>query len=221
MNREKHLKLIAIFSMIVILLITVTSIKQNIKLVKKEENKFRDTVIYKDKTYVLLEYNMDIFTYHFNGNGYYEEDKIKKIKHDKWDIVYFNGDLFVLENQIEDAIKYYSNDKNYKWVVIFDVDDHEEQFDIEINDEELKYLYNLENMPKKDTMKFEDIKGFASIQKISDDNLVKGLISLANYDNSWYWKSEVMTDDDREYIIKLPDSLNEKIKIKRGEYSEL
>ena len=176
----------------------------------KNNNQFRDTITYKGKTYVLLEYNMEIFTYHFNRNDYYEEDIIHPVSSDKWDIIYFNGDLYILDSQIKKATEYYSNDKNYKWFVVFD-DEYEKKIPISINKEELDYLYQLESIEKKQTMTFDDIKQFSNIVKESEDGLVKALIDLVHYEDSWYWKSEIMTDDDKEYIIKLPDSLSNKI----------
>ena len=52
---------------------------------------------------------------------------------------------------------------------------------------------------------------FCDIVKISKDGLVQGLIVLAKVDDNWYYKTEVMTDDDREYVIKLSKLLSEKI----------
>jgi len=180
--------------------------------IKKE--KFRDVVYYKGKPYVNLEYNMDIFTYGFNGNDYYEEDIIHPINNEKWDAVYFNGDLFIIEDQVEEAKEYYANDKNYEWFIVFDKDDTELSVPITITKKELKYLYSMDDMDRNETMTFEDIKQFASITKISKDKLVYSIISLAHYKDSWYWKTEIMDDnqeDNYEYIIKLPESLNKKI----------
>ena len=86
----------------------------------KDNNQFKDTITYKGKTYVLLEYNMEIFTYHFNRTDYFEVDIIHPVFHNKWDIIYFNGDLYILDSQLKKATEYYSNDKNYKWFVVFD-----------------------------------------------------------------------------------------------------
>ena len=58
---------------------------------------------------------------------------------------------------------------------------------------------------------FDDIDMFCDIVKISKDGLVQGLIVLAKVDDNWYYKTEVMTDDDQEYVIKLSNSLSEKI----------
>lgn len=176
----------------------------------KDNNQFRDAITYKGKTYVLLEYNMEIFTYHFNRNDYFEVDIIHPVFHNKWDIVYFNGDLYILDSQIKRATEYYSNDKNYNWFIVFD-DEYEKKIPISINKEELEYLYKLESIEKKQIMTFDDIKQFSNIVKESEDGLVKALIDLVHYEDSWYWKSEIMTDDDKEYIIKLPDSLSNKI----------
>mgnify|MGYP003308378517 CR=1 FL=1 len=192
---------------VIVLLLSFVMI---ICLMLKQES-FKDTISYKGKTYVNLEYNMDIFTYGFNSNEYYEEDIIHPIKHKKWDAVYFDGDLYILDKQVKEAKKYYKDDNNYEWFIVFDINDEEVKKSISISKEELKYLYDMENKSRKETMKFDDIKGFASIKKISKDNTVYALISLANYKDSWYYKTEVMNDNDEEYIIDLPESLNKKI----------
>lgn len=192
---------------VIVLLLSFVMI---ICLMLKQES-FKDTISYKGKTYVNLEYNMDIFTYGFNSNEYYEEDIIHPIKHKKWDAVYFDGDLYILDKQVKEAKKYYKDDNNYEWFIVFDINDEEVKKSISISKEELKYLYDMENKSRKDTMKFDDIKEFASIKKISKDNTVYALISLANYKDSWYYKTEVMNDNDEEYIIDLPESLNKKI----------
>ena len=44
--------------------------------------------------------------------------------------------------------------------------------------------------------------------------MVSALITLAYYKNSWYWKTEIIDvtkENDPEYVIKLPNSLNNKI----------
>lgn len=180
----------------------------------RANNKWRDTVYYEGETYVTLQYNMDIFTYLFNANAYYDEETVQPVPHDKWKIVYFGGDLFVLEKQIKEAEKYYANDDNYKWFVAFDEDDTVRRVPLPISDDELEYLYDMESIPRSETMTFDEIKQFADIVKISNDGLVYAVISLAQYKDSWYWKTEIIDDsrdDNAEYVIKLPDSLSEKI----------
>lgn len=206
--KKENVKKIGILSIILCILSII------LIFVLKAENNLTDSISYKGKKYICLEYNMDIFTYNFNSNDYYEEDIIHPILHDKWDMVYFNGDLFIEEESIKAAKVYYSNDKNYEWFIVFDENDSQITIPIELTEEEIKYIYNMDNMKKTETMTFEEIKMFANITKISKDKKVFSLISLANYKGSWYWKTEIMTDDkaiDEEYIIKLPESLNNKI----------
>jgi len=193
------------FVIVVILLVFTTFI-----FIRKDDKKFVDSVVYNGNTYILLEYNSDIFTYNFNSNNYYEEDIIHPVSHDKWDVVYFNGDLFVLDKQNKKAIDYYADDKNYNWYIVFD-DDIEKTISITLS--ELDYLYDIEDFEKKETIVFDDIEMFASILKVSDDELVQGIITLARVNNKWYYKTEVMTDDDREYVVEVIESLNDKINL--------
>lgn len=199
---KKLIKILIIFIAAIIILL-FTFIKNN--------NKFIDTVRYDKKNYVLLEYNRDVFTYYHNSNTYYEEDVIHPVKNNKWDIVYFNGDLFVFDKEVKKAIQYYKDDKNYEWYVVFDNEDIEIKKAISISKEEITYLYNLNECEKSKTIVFDDIGEFASILKLSKDGLVQAIITLAQVDGIWYYKTETMTDDDREYVIKITDSLNKKI----------
>ena len=80
-----------------------------------------------------------------------------------------------------------------------------------ISANELDFLYNIENIDKKDTIVFDDIENFADILKVSKDGLVQGVTLLALVNGNWYYKTEIMTDDDREYVVKIVDSLNKKI----------
>ena len=200
-----------IIKKIVIAIILIATIFIVLSLAKKYNNRFTETIQYNKKNYVLLKYNMDIFTYYHNNNKYYEEDIIHPVSHDKWDVVYLNGDLFILEKQVKNAIKYYSDDKNYNWYIVFDEEDNIVKKLISINKEELSYLYNIENEERNKTIIFDEIQQFADIQKISRDGLVQAIITLARVDGDWYYKTEIMTDDDKEYVIKLPNSLNNKI----------
>lgn len=193
-----------------IVLITVIAVLSIIlMIINKEPN--LDTVKYKDKTYYLLEYNQDVFTYNFYYNEYLEEEKIHPIKHEKWDIVYLDGDLFLPRDEVKKATEYYSDDKNYDWFIIIEKDDTETIIPLIITEEELEYIYDLDNKERKKTMVFDDIEMFADITKISKDKTIFALISLARVDHTWYWKTESMTDDDREYIIEVPETLNSKL----------
>lgn len=200
---KKIMKIIIPLILIVFLL--------TISILITDNNKYKDTITYKGKTYELLEHNMDIFTYFYNSNTYLEEDKIHKVSHNKWDILYFNGDLFVLDKQVKKVTKYYQDDKNYNWFITYERDDLLIEKEINLTKKELDYLYNIESIKKEQTMTFDDIKQFVDIEKVSKDNLIKGRTNFVNYQDSFYWKTEIMTDDDREYIIKLPESINNKI----------
>lgn len=174
-------------------------------------NRNLDTIEFNNRTYVLLEYNADIFTYNYNRNSYLAEDEIHHISSNKWDTVYFNGDLFILKNQVRKATKYYKDDNNYNWFIVFDGEDNQIRKSVSINKEELKHLYDIEDYYDNITITFDDIECFSDILKVSKDGLVQGVVTLARVDGIWYYKSEVMTDDDREKVIKVFDSLNDKI----------
>jgi len=204
----KNKKIILII-LLVIVLVAVLVVRQIFF-----SDKYDNTILYNGKKYVYLECNMDIFNYEFNSNNYYEEDMIHPVYHDKWDMIYFNGDLFVVNKQVKDDIKYYADDSNYEWSFVLDVEDSEVSFPISISKEELKYIYNMENVKRDETMLFDDIKAFASITKTSKDKTIYAIICLAYYKDSWYWRTEIIDDtkeNDPEYVIKLPKSLNEKL----------
>lgn len=139
---KKHIKLIGLVFIFLVIALVVIFIGNN-------QYQFEDTITYKGNTYGLLEYNMDIFTYNYNSNNYLEEDVIHSINHNKWNIVYFNGDLFILDKQVKKANNYYSNDKNYEWFIVFDYGDSEVRKPISINSDEIAYLYNIEDVKKR------------------------------------------------------------------------
>lgn len=176
-----------------------------------DKYEFEDSVKYDGKVYGLLEYKTDIFVYNYNSNEYLEEEVIHKIKSDKWNAVYLDGDLFILDKQVSDAIKYYSDDNNYEWFILFDSDENNEKNAVSFSKDELDYLYNIEKMEKKDTISFDEIDEFADIIKVSNDGLVQGIITLVSKDGVWYYKTEIMDDNDREYVIKLSESLQNKL----------
>lgn len=180
-------------------------------VVMVEKNKMIDTIKYNGKTYVLLEYNMDIFNYDLNQNNYYEEDVIHPVSNKKWNIVYFNGDLFILDKQVKEATKYYQDDNNYEWYFIVDEEEKEKEFSISINNEELKYIYDMDNMKKTTSLTFNAIEKMGTLKKVSKDGFISAIICLANYNDSWYYRTEIMNDYDEEYIIVLPETLNKKI----------
>lgn len=167
---------------------------------------------YDDKTYYLLEYKKDIFTYNFISNQYFEVDKISKINNCKWDAVYSEEDIFIEKSDIKDATKYYSDDENYKWYITIDENDDEIQNSIKLTDKEINLIYDLDNEKKERTIVFDDIKKMGSIKKISNDGFVYGIISLGmDSNNNWFYRTETIDDSNAEYIIYLPKSINDKI----------
>lgn len=173
---------------------------------------YSNYLLYNGKKYVYLDYSNDIFIYDYNNkdNIFMEVDEIHKLKHKNWDMIYQEGDIFVSKSDIKSASKYYNDDDNYDWYIIIDNEDDEDKYSIDINHDELKRIYNMNNIKKEEKILFEDIEKFGSIVKVSKDDMVYGLISICYYNNNWYYKTEIM-DDDYEYIIKLPDTLNKKI----------
>ena len=195
---------------LVVLMLIISFILVVLFIVLKSSNNV-DSVRYNKKTYTLLEYNMDVFTYNHNSNNYYEEDIIHPISHKKWDVVYFNGDLFVLDKQNKDAKKYYADDKNYDWYIVFDNEDKLTKKSVSLSKKEISSLYNLEYAKKATTITFDDIDMFADVLKVSKDGLVQAIIVLAQVEGTWYYKTEIMTNDDKEYVVKISTSLDKKI----------
>lgn len=209
----KNVKKLFKVKIVLIFIIVFVFILGNVLLFIKKDS-YVDTLLYKGKTYVYLEYNMDIFTYGFNNNEYLEEDIIYPIQHDIWDIVYFNGDLFVLDTEVEEAIKYYGDDNNYEWSFILDVADYEKEFSVIISTGELKYIYDMDDMRKEEALLFDDIEKMGTLKKTSEDGFMSAIITLAYYKRQWYWRTETIDDTIDgypEYVIKLPSTLNNKI----------
>lgn len=222
MNKEKLKEFLRKKRIIIFALIIVILVSSVVLLLKKENDNLIDTISYQGKTYVYLEYNADIFTYYYNSDDYYEVDVIYPISHDKWDMIYLEDDIFVLDKEVSEAKKYYADDSNYDWFFIVEDNEVETEFSISVSDEELKYLYNMENMKREETMLFTDIKKFGTLKKTSKDGFISSIITLAYYKDSWYWRTEIIDDskeNDPEYVIKLPESLNNKISKLLNEYT--
>lgn len=194
-------KIIIIISIIIALIVSI--------LLTIDNNK--ETIKYNNKSYTLLEYKPDIFMYNYYSNNYYEVDKIYEISHDKWKTIYLSGDLYIENSKVKQATKYYANDKNYKWYIGIEQDDNYKKIPITLSKKELNYLYNIEDIKKEQTIKFEDIKLFVDLIKESNDSTVQGITTCVYYKDSIYWKTEIMTESDEEYIIKLPDTLTKQI----------
>lgn len=173
--------------------------------------RYNDSLKYEDNEYLYLEYRNDTFYYDLYNSYDFEVEEIGKLDHKKWDMIYSEGDVFVLKEQVEDAIKYYGDDDNYDWFFIYEKDEERVKTkEISVSKEELKYLYDIDNIKREKAILFDDIEKFGSIKKVSKDKFVSGVMSICYYKGKWYWKSEIMSDDDKEYIIELPKSLTKK-----------
>ena len=168
-----------------------------------------------EELYVYKRTNQKVFSknklHSYNSNEYIQVDEICPISNEKWDAVYFNGDIFIDEGQVESAERYYSDDSNYNWYAVIEMQDGEIKTPLSLTGEELRYLYGIENESREKTIVFDDIRCFASIVRESKDGFIFGLTTIAQCDNMWYWKTEVMTEDDREYVIPLPQTLCDKL----------
>ena len=116
----------------------------------------------------------------------------------------------------EETNAYYEDDANYTWSIEVDSVDMEEvtTYPLTISAEDLAYIYNLENAEKEVTLSFDDIEIFGTLKKTSADGFIYGSISLAFYEDAWYWRSEIIDENTEgwpEYVYKLPDALNTQI----------
>lgn len=182
----------------------------------KKTEEWTDTVSYQGQTYVCLPYNMDIFAYYFNGGDayVYQQDIVHPVPHETWDVVCLDGDVFVLEQEAEAAAQYYADDGNYDWYFVLDGEETEQVFPISVSETERDYVYDMDDMEKRETLLFDDIEKMGSLKKTSKDGFVSAVIGLAYYDGAWYWRTEridVNQEGDPEYIIALPESLNQKL----------
>ena len=185
--------------------------------VSDEGNSYTDSLTYEGKNYLLLEYNQDIFFYDLAYYVDYEEDENLPLDHDKWDLVYRDGDIFILDTQAEEAIAFYADDSNYTWSVIIYPDDSEDEYSIPltVSDSDVDYIYKMDSMERDRTLAFDDIEVFATLAKTSSDGLIQATVSLAAKGGEWFWRSEVIDDTADgwpEYVFPLPESLTSQIK---------
>lgn len=177
-----------------------------IVLVPKKD--YSDVIHYNKKSYVLLDYRTDLFTYYPYLNCQCVENELHPINHDIFDFIDNEGDVYVSKKQYKKAINYYHNDQNYDWFI---VDEDGLKQKISLTDEELTYIYNLNSMQSTKTMTFDDIQQFIDLVKISKDNFLKGTINFVYDGQAFYYKTEIMNDNDEELMIELSDSLNKKL----------
>lgn len=208
-----HKKRNTIFLVLILNILLIGCSKQN-----TENN---NVVNFEGKEYESLEYPANEFYYAYNGNSHdnFEEvDGRYPIDSPQWEMIWNAGDLYCAVDSVKEAEEYYSNDDNYDWYVVIDTEDDELSYPIDVNDDELKCIYKLEEMERTTSLFWEEFESQGSLIKISKDGIVRGTISIIKYDDCWYWKSEVIDEsrekdgDWPEYVQPLPETLNKKIK---------
>lgn len=179
---------------------------------QEEDEAWSDTLEYDGKTYRYLQFPGDIFNYDLRESVNYEEDMKLPIPHEQWDLVYREGDLFVLDSQWEAAVADYADDANYTWSIWMDLPGTESgtDFPITVRAEELAYIYDMENRKGDTTLNFDDIEIFGMLVKTHKDGLIGGSTSLANRGGIWYWRSETIdasVEGWPEFVVQLPETI--------------
>ena len=183
-----------------------------------------DLVEYEGKEYACEEYPISVFYYTYNGSGFEnfaEVDGIYLLDNTQWEMIWNAGDLYCIKEKIDEANRYYAAEENYDWYIQIDTEEDDViELPIEVTEEEREKICDVENMERDLAVYFDEFESLGSIVKVSKDDMVHGIISIAKYNGKWYWKSEVIDDsktrDDTwpEYIQPLPDSINDKIEQK-------
>lgn len=183
-----------------------------------------DIVKYEKNEYIFLELPANEFYYDYNGNSHdrFEEvDGIYPINSSRWSMIWNGGDLYCTVESADEAENYYANDENYNWYVLIDgeYDEETNYYVLNLTEKELNYVYGLEEMERIDSVFWQEFKKFGSLVKISKDGIIRGTLSIAQFDGNWYWRSEII-DERREcdgtwpeYIQPLPKSISDKINI--------
>ncbi len=179
-----------------------------------------DTLAYNGEKYVPVEFNQDIFSCGFGVGGEFETDVTYPVKKAQFDMIHNSGDLYVTENQAGAAANYYQDDANYDWQIsIFSEEGDDAVSPIQITQEELDYIYEMEDQEKDLAIFFEEIQQQATLIKMSKDGIARGSIELALYDGQWYWRSEIIDENKEkdgtwaEYVYPMPKSFQDKIKL--------
>lgn len=184
--------------------------------VSEEEEYAPDTLEYEGHGYTYLTLPGDIFYYDLANSVEYWEDEYLPIPHEKWGLVYLNGDLFILDEQLDDATALYADRESYVWSVAIEHPDWEDSktYPLTVTQEENDYIYAMEDEERDTTLHFNDIELFATLIKTSKDGLIAGSTSLAYNDGVWYWRSEVIDESAEgwpEYVIPLPEGISQQI----------
>ena len=181
-----------------------------------------DIVKFEGHEYLLLEYPANIFYFYYNGNdedNFEEVDGIYAIASPQWKMIWNGGDLYCAKENIKEANSYYADSENYDWYVAIDSEDKSNVYPVEVTNTELNHIYELENKPKEMSLFYEEFETLGSLFKVSKDGIVRGTISIVEYEDQWYWNSETIDESKEsentwpEYVQPLPESLSIKIQL--------
>lgn len=180
-----------------------------------------DKLEYQGKTYVPVTFSQDIFSCVLGVEGEFETDVTYPIEGAQFDMIHNNGDLYVTEGQAGEAANYYQDDGNYEWEVSVFAEDEAEDLvsPIQITEDELDYIYELDDQEKDLAIYFDEIEQQATLIKTSKDGITRGSIELALYDGQWYWRTEIIDDTQEkdgtwpEYVYPMLESFQSKVKL--------
>ncbi len=120
-------------------------------------------------------------------------------------IVYY---CVVLSNN--EALK---GDDNYKWFVNIEYANEYNIIEvaIDLSDDELSFIYSLQDAARVKTVLFDEIEIFGTLCKTSNDGLIIAKTDLLFYAGNWYWRTgevDESADGWHEYVVLLPESIN-------------
>ncbi len=183
-----------------------------------KETEFFETITYNGNEYLLIEFPNDIFSYDIVTDIEHNEGTVYEIPSDKWSVLYFNGDLFALESEIQEISAFIEADDNYKWLVNIEYanEDNIIEKTIDLSDDELSFIYSLQDAPRVQTVLFDEIEIFGTLCKTSNDGLIIAKTDLLYYAGNWYWRTDEVdesADGWPEYVVLLSESINIKLKL--------
>lgn len=181
------------------------------------ESEKKEIINYLGKEYYIFRFNDSVFTYEFNADFEAETDEIIPIDHGKWSFICFNGEIYAPIAEHEAIISNYLDSANYTWSVYVDVADSDgvAVINLNLNDDEIRFLQQISEIQLIDSISFDDVQVFGTLSKTFEDGFLCAKTDLFFYNDSWYWRSGIDCEKDSshaEYVVKLPESMNSKIK---------
>lgn len=186
------------------------------KFVPEKQVGFSDCITYNGDEYIYVEFPSDVFVYDLHSYYEAEEDEVIEIPHNKWRIIYCNGDIFALSTDLAEMTSYYSDVNNYTWSVVIEAttDDLITEKELSLSPDEIAFFGTVEDQARNESILFDDIEIFGTLVKTSYDGLIDARTNLLCHNGRWYWRTEAVNEKVEgwpEYIVKLPESLNAKL----------